>query len=233
MIEFRAVTYRSGDRLVLDRESRCVGAGEATGWCDCDPLSADAIVRLVLGLDRPLAGRVLVDGVNSGRDPVKARRRLTYIPRDVKLYPRLTGVENLAYLVALAGQTPDLGALRFQMDACGLGRESHDRLAIGYSREMRQRVLMALARVKGVSSVLWEVADSECEEGPFEWRWEALNRLMSERVAVLLLLGRPVKLNSEESSLRSVQGGGISESGMEEPGWDERNKGRQMAEVLP
>jgi ABC-2 type transport system ATP-binding protein len=187
MIEFRNLTHHAGDRLVLDQVSLCVGPGEALAWVDRSGGSCAAIARLVLGLERPWAGRVLVDGVNPGRDPVKARRRLVHIPQDVNLYPRLTGLENLAYLVAVAGETPDLNQLRVQMQSFGLEREIQDRTVSAYSGDMRQCLLMALARVRGVSSVLWEFPESTHESGWNNPQYEALNCLLRAGMAVLVL----------------------------------------------
>jgi len=214
MIEFRKLTHRVGDRVVLDRVTLCVGPGEATGWADRDGSSVGAIARLVLGLERPRAGRVLVDGVNPGCDPVKARRRLIHIPQDVKLYPRLTGLENLAYLVALAGEKPDLNLLRVQMRSFGLERGVQDRSVSGYSRDMRQQVLMALARVRGVRVALWELPESADERRLNEMQCEALDALRGDGMAVLMLARSEGWIDRIEVPFRIVGEGGMG-------GWDQ------------
>jgi ABC-2 type transport system ATP-binding protein len=232
MIEFRNLTHHAGDRLVLDQVSLCVGPGEALAWVDRSGGSCATIARLVLGLERPWAGRVRVDGVNPGRDPVKARRRLVHIPQDVNLYPRLTGLENVAYLVAVAGATPDLAALRGQLLSVGLDRASQDRLAAGYSREMRQRVLVALAKAKGVLSVLWEFPASRDEEPFNPGQREALQCLVGDQIAVLCLVGNESRTELNDLPSRWVRGARFTRWECEATALVEANGHTPMAEVV-
>jgi ABC-2 type transport system ATP-binding protein len=55
----------------------------------------------VLGLVRPDAGEVRVCGEEVRRDPLAARRKIGYLPEDLRLYDRLTGWEFLELVCGL------------------------------------------------------------------------------------------------------------------------------------
>ncbi len=205
MIEFRNLTHHAGDRLVLDQVNLCVRPGETLTWLDPSGVSCVAITRLMLGLERPWAGRVLLGGVNPVRDPVKARRRLAHIPREVKLYPRLTGLENLAYLVAVAGEKPDLSRLRLTMQSFGLERGIQDRTVSVYSVDMRQRLLMALATEREVRAVLWELPNSIDGSQLSDLQRECLNCLLRAGMAVLILALGSDRIDTTHLPLRHIQ----------------------------
>ncbi len=88
------LTLRPQERVALVGEN---GAGKTT------------LVRLLLGLYRPDAGRITVDGTDlTDLDPAQWRRRATAIFQDFMRYPTSVA-ENIAYAdVALLGDDADL-----------------------------------------------------------------------------------------------------------------------------
>ena len=58
-------------------------------------------IRLLLDLIRPTSGVVKVLGLDPRRDGVALRRRIGYLPGDLRLYERLTGRELLTYFARL------------------------------------------------------------------------------------------------------------------------------------
>src|SRR5215211_8115797 len=61
------------------------------------------ILRAILGLSRPWAGRVMVLGQPSTEMPRGLRTRLGYVPQSFALYPNLTIGENLGFVAGLYG----------------------------------------------------------------------------------------------------------------------------------
>ncbi len=60
-------------------------------------------IRLLLDLIRPSSGIVRVFGLDPRRDGVAVRRRVGYLPGDLRLYERLTARELLTYFARLRG----------------------------------------------------------------------------------------------------------------------------------
>ena len=62
MIEARGLTKRFGDTLAVDNLSFSVAPGKITGFLGPNGAGKTTTMRLILGLDRPTAGRVTVNG---------------------------------------------------------------------------------------------------------------------------------------------------------------------------
>jgi ABC-2 type transport system ATP-binding protein len=62
MIEAVGLTKRFGDRLAVDRLSFTVQPGQVTGFLGPNGAGKSTTMRMVLGLDRPTAGTVTIDG---------------------------------------------------------------------------------------------------------------------------------------------------------------------------
>jgi hypothetical protein len=89
----RRLVKRFGAQVALDGLDLSVGRGE---------------VVCLLGANDPT------------RKPSAARRRVAYIPEQVSLFPMLTGIENLDYLVRLAGERPARADLLRWFEQAGL-----------------------------------------------------------------------------------------------------------------
>ena len=106
-------------RGVLDLDFEVKG-GEVFGFLGPNGAGKTTTIRLLLDLIRPSSGRAEVLGLDTRRDAVAIRRRVGYLPGDLRLYERLTGRELLEYFANLRrlgelGATPDL-AKRLDVD---------------------------------------------------------------------------------------------------------------------
>jgi ABC-2 type transport system ATP-binding protein len=95
-------TYAGGVRALSGLDLR-VAHGEVFGFLGPNGAGKSTTIRLLLDLIRPTEGRVLLLGLDSRRDGVAARRRVGYLPGDLRLYERLTGGEQLESLARLRG----------------------------------------------------------------------------------------------------------------------------------
>ncbi|MFO0950280.1 MAG: ABC transporter ATP-binding protein [Isosphaeraceae bacterium] len=141
--------------VALDRLDLSVHPGEV--FCLLGPNGAGktTTVHLFLNFVAPTSGQALVCGVDSSRDPLAARRRLAYIPENVMLYGKLTGLENLVYFAELAtglrlGREEGLALL----ERAGLPAPAVGRAVSGYSKGMRQKVGIAVALAKRAEALL-------------------------------------------------------------------------------
>jgi ABC-2 type transport system ATP-binding protein len=95
-------TFPNGVQAISNLDLR-VDRGEVFGYLGPNGAGKSTTIRLVLDLIRPTAGRVLVLGRDSRRDGVEARRRMGYVPGDLRLSDRLTAREQLDSLARLRG----------------------------------------------------------------------------------------------------------------------------------
>ena len=100
--------YRA-DVAALDGLELEVGRGEVFGFLGPNGAGKSTTIRLLLDLIRPTAGTASLLGLDTRRDGVQARRRVGYLPGDLRLADRLTGREQLDSLARLRGTTrPEL-----------------------------------------------------------------------------------------------------------------------------
>ena len=97
-----------------------VAPGEVFGLLGPNGSGKTTALRLILGFLKPTLGRATVAGHDAWHDSVAARRHVSYLPGELRLYENMTGRQLAYFLCRLRGQAPkaDLNALarRFDID---------------------------------------------------------------------------------------------------------------------
>jgi ABC-2 type transport system ATP-binding protein len=89
----------------LDRLTLSVGAGEVFGLLGPNGSGKSTALRLLLGFLRPTAGGAWVAGHDCWHDGVAARRHISYLPGELRLYENMTGRQLIRFLGGLRGAT--------------------------------------------------------------------------------------------------------------------------------
>lgn len=123
-----------------------VRAGEIVGFLGPNGAGKSTTVKIITGMLRPDAGRVLFAGRDIRDDTVAFRRVIGYVPEEAHLYGYMSGFEYLQLVGRLRGFSEAL----IEAKAAGLLKllhlESSQHSPIStYSKGMRQRVLIAAA----------------------------------------------------------------------------------------
>ncbi|MEE8374992.1 MAG: ABC transporter ATP-binding protein, partial [Acidimicrobiia bacterium] len=117
----------------LDMEVRM---GEVFGFLGPNGSGKTTMIRTILDLIRPTAGRAEILGMDTHEKSVELRNHIGYVPGDLAMYPSLTGRDTLTYFANLRGGVDwsyvDELAERFNSD---LGVKVSD-----YSSGNRQKV---------------------------------------------------------------------------------------------
>ena len=135
------LTKRFGRVTALDELNLTVDRGEVMGYLGPNGAGKTTTIRLLLGLLRPTSGRCEVFGLDAHRQAVEAHRRLSFVPGEASLWPRLTGAETLHVLGSVHGRVDtryrDELTERFELDPSKKVR--------AYSKGNRQKVLLIAA----------------------------------------------------------------------------------------
>ncbi len=148
-IAIEALTKRyPGGVLALDALTMVVPEGSVFGLLGPNGAGKTTSLRLIAGLTRPTAGRVLVGGLPVAEEPLEVRRHLGYLEQDPRGYPWMTGREQLRLLGQLHGlDGPELRhAIDEVLERVDLTAAA-DRRVGAYSGGMRQRLGIAGALV--------------------------------------------------------------------------------------
>ncbi len=148
MIVLESLRKRFGEVEAVREVSLAAADGRITGLLGPNGAGKSTTLRMLYGVLRPDAGRVLIDGIDGAVDGVAARARLGAMPHAAGIYPHLTARENVAYYGRLLG----LGgaALARRIDALVELLEMQEfagRRAKGFSQGQRVKVALARALV--------------------------------------------------------------------------------------
>jgi ABC-2 type transport system ATP-binding protein len=155
----QAVDFTSrqqGDLLVLDVVSLAVARGEIYCLLGAAGAGKTAVLHAFLGLLPPTVGRMLVAGINPAKDPIGARRHITYIGRGASLYEGLTARQNLEFFVRLNGGGRGLtrGDYYNAMRRVGIPERAFERSARDLGRTIPLLIWLAIGLMKKTSVLL-------------------------------------------------------------------------------
>src|SRR5580692_9847310 len=107
-LEFRKVSFRIGDALILDNLSFRIEPGETLVLLGRSGSGKTTGLRLGNGLLFPTGGVVLVDGrPTTDCNVIALRRSIGYVIQEVGLFPHFTIGENVGLVPRLEGWPPE------------------------------------------------------------------------------------------------------------------------------
>ena len=130
-----------------------VEKGEVFGLVGPNGAGKSTTFKIIATLLKPSSGTVVVDGVDVVREPLEARKRITFVPEEVGGYRRLTGLEYLRFIISayLSARGEERGIDRVVAEAAKLTGLDYETLAStkmsDYSKGMKRRVQVAWALV--------------------------------------------------------------------------------------
>lgn len=187
MLEADELTKSYGSKTALSGLNLTVRPGDVFCLLGANGAGKSTTIKLFLGLIPPTSGEVRIDGAAPRRERGGANAGLGFIPEQVALYPRLSGLENLRYFAALAGES-DLSSPRLTeaLTTAGLPSDAIDRRVSKYSKGMRQKVVIALAVVRQVRGLLLDEPTSGLDPLAAREFGRLVRDLSARGVAVLM-----------------------------------------------
>jgi NitT/TauT family transport system ATP-binding protein len=214
-----------GDRLAVADVTFAVGPGEILCVVGKTGCGKSTLVNLLLGLERPSSGEILIDGKSPADDFMGLHRSVAAVFQTDRLLPWRTVIDNAALGLEAAGEPREKrhAAARPWLARVGLaGWENH--FPHQLSGGMRQRVALARAFVLEPTVVLLDEAFGHLDEVTAQQLRQQCLSLISEtqKAAIvvthsitealeigtqLLVLGRPAKVlrNYDLAELRARQ----------------------------
>jgi ABC-2 type transport system ATP-binding protein len=145
-IEGLSKTYRGSGVKAVDDLHLAVESGEIFGFLGPNGAGKTTTIKAVVGLLKPDAGRITVDGVDAWARPVEAKRRIGFVPDTPELYEKLTGREYLSFIADIFEVPPETreqraGELLEMFDLQGATTD----LIQSYSHGMKQKLAVVAA----------------------------------------------------------------------------------------
>jgi len=148
MIEIRKVSksYNKGVVKAVDGLDLTVNAGEIFGFLGPNGAGKTTTIKLIVGLLRPDAGTILINGVDNQTGPFRCKAMTTYVPDQPDVYERLTGMEYLNFIGDVYGVAGTQRLERISRWAETLEIAANLASPIqSYSHGMRQKIVLMAA----------------------------------------------------------------------------------------
>jgi ABC-2 type transport system ATP-binding protein len=112
------LTKDYGSFRALSGVSLSIAPGEVVGLLGPNGSGKSTALRVLLGFLRPTVGRATIAGFDCWSQGVEARKRVAYLPGELRLYDTMTGRRLITFLANLRGETPgpEVDALAKKLD---------------------------------------------------------------------------------------------------------------------
>ena len=161
ILEMKNVVKYYGDTAVLNGISFSVFRGETKIIIGASGSGKSTILKLIMGLDKPDAGRIFVEGEDitkfNERQLVSVRQKIGMVFQESALFDSLTVRENVAYrLYELGVDEDEIDAkVRQSLGFVGL-EEAIDKMPAELSGGMKRRVALARALIGEPEIMLYD-----------------------------------------------------------------------------
>jgi ABC-2 type transport system ATP-binding protein len=155
MLELCNVLKRFSGIPAVEDVSFSARPGEVTGYLGPNGSGKSTTMKMITGLLDLTAGEIRFMGKRIHDDLIGYRRKMGYVPEEPHLYTHLSGVEYLTMVAQLRDLPQRSSADRIYglLQLLGLYDDRHAALS-GYSKGMRQKVLIAAALIHNPDLVL-------------------------------------------------------------------------------
>jgi ABC-2 type transport system ATP-binding protein len=180
-IETIGLTRTFNDRLALDHLDLRIERGEVFGFLGPNGAGKSTTIRLLLDLIRPTSGHATILGFDCHSQSIEVRKRVGFLPGELRLYPGLTGNQTVELFAGLRGGKVDVAHAREIADAMDLDLS---RKCGAYSKGNRQKLGVVLALLARPEVLLLDEPTSGLDPLVQRAVWEMLQREASEGTTV-------------------------------------------------
>lgn len=117
--------------------------GEIYGLLGPNGAGKTTTIKMITGIIAPTSGKIEINGIDIGKEPVRAKEQFGYVPDSPDMFLRLSGMEYLNFMADVYGVSKEdrLSRIReiskrFEMELA-LGDKIHS-----YSHGMRQKIVL-------------------------------------------------------------------------------------------
>ncbi|NLM10294.1 MAG: ABC transporter ATP-binding protein [Clostridiaceae bacterium] len=144
MVVVENLTKKFKGTLAVDRLNMEIPEGEIYGFVGANGAGKTTTMRIIAGLLAPTSGRVLIDGIDVSKEPLKVKERMGYMPDFFGVYDDLKVSEYMAFYAGLQG-IYGAKCIELTHSLLELVRLTHkkDAYVDTLSRGMKQRLCLA------------------------------------------------------------------------------------------
>lgn len=186
MLQAKDLTKNYGDFTALDTLNLSVQEGDIFCLLGANGAGKSTTINLFLNFIVPTSGQARINSLDVTQYTKETKQLLSYIPENLVLYPNLTGLENLDFFCGLGGKSYTKDQLEELLEQSGLQPDFIHRRVNSYSKGMRQKVGIALARARQARVLLLDEPTSGLDPKASNEFSELLLDMKEKGVATLM-----------------------------------------------
>ncbi|MEM9259833.1 MAG: ABC transporter ATP-binding protein [Bacteroidota bacterium] len=186
MLAAQNLTKQYGKTTALNQLNLQVKPGEVFCLLGANGAGKTTTINLFMGFIQPTAGAVEINGIDVALKSSETKQHLAYIPENLNLYQNLSGLENLRFFTGLANVPLDNATGTELLHSVGLQPQAIKRRVNTYSKGMRQKVGIAIAKAKRADNLLLDEPTSGLDPQASNDFARLIQDMRAENVAVLM-----------------------------------------------
>jgi len=163
-----------------------VAPGEVFCLLGANGAGKTTTINLFMGFIQPSLGQVKVNGLDVSKEFEATKKHLSYIPENLNLYGNLSGVENLQFFAGLGGDKPGREEAEALLSSAGLQGDAVHKRVSQYSKGMRQKVGIAIAKAKKADNLLLDEPTSGLDPKASNDFAQLLEDMRESEVSILM-----------------------------------------------
>jgi ABC-2 type transport system ATP-binding protein len=173
--------------LALDHLNLEVHPGEIYCLLGANGAGKTTTINLFLNFIPPTTGTCYINGIDVTRDPLEAKKYVSFVSENVMLYGNFTARQNLDFFAKLGGQHRlDREDHYRVMRRVSLQERAFEQRVKNFSKGMRQKVGIAIAIIKDAPAILLDEPTSGLDPKAAAEFLETLTELKEEGKAILM-----------------------------------------------
>jgi Cu-processing system ATP-binding protein len=210
-LQFEGTGKTYDGKTVLDDVTLDVSEGSVVALVGHNGAGKTTMMKLLLGLIRPNAGRVSVLGMDpAGPDGAIAKRNLGFLPETVSFQQAMTGLEVMNFYARL--KHVDVSGNLELLERIGLGDAATRRVKT-YSKGMRQRLGLAQSLLGSPKVMLLDEPTTGLDPALRKNFYDILTSLKQHGATVLLSSHALSELETRVDSVAIMNSGSLITSG--------------------
>ena len=188
MIEAIDLTKRYEDGLLaLDHLNLKVEPGEVYCLLGANGAGKTTTINLFLNFIEPTSGTAKIKEIDVTKNPLEAKKFVSYVSENVMLYGNFTARQNLDFFTRLGGRTDmNKEAYYAVMRRVGLQEKAFEQRLKNFSKGMRQKLGIAIAITKNAPAILLDEPTSGLDPKAGSEFMDLLRSLREESKAILM-----------------------------------------------
>ena len=145
-------SYNKGAVKAVDNINLEVKPGEIFGFLGPNGAGKTTTINMIVGLLKPDEGEILVDDIDVGKESLKAKSVISFVPDNPEIYTKLNGIEYLNFIGDVFEVSVDKRKERIEYYSKMFNiNDALDDIVESYSRGMRQKLALTAALISDPS----------------------------------------------------------------------------------